>query len=130
LHCRVLLNSPLLTYLLLSIVCLLSARSTQPFGVLFFIFAYLMYKYQLLYVYINNEQSGGYMWYAVFNRSLLALLFANITFLAYLGLHLKEGFYAEGPFYFLLPCPICILYFWHYCDTKFKSVSMVRLTDI
>jgi len=33
----------------------------MPFGVLFYAFAYLMYKYQLLYVYINNDQSGGYV---------------------------------------------------------------------
>ena len=114
----------------------------MPFGVLFYAFAYVMYKYQLLYVYINTDQvihytliilsslsirhvyatsnilsslspplslflflsrpllppfsptpflnyplpppllqSGGYMWYAVFNRSLIALLFASFTLL-------------------------------------------------
>ena len=33
-----------------------------PFGLVFFVFCYLMYKYQLLYVYINEYQSGGYDW--------------------------------------------------------------------
>ena len=28
----------------------------MPFGVLFYAFAYVMYKYQLLYVYINTDQ--------------------------------------------------------------------------
>lgn len=51
----------------------------MPFCVLFFAAAYLMYKYQLLYVYINDYQSGGFMWYAVFNRSLIALAFASIA---------------------------------------------------
>jgi hypothetical protein len=41
---------------------------SQPISIVFFMFSYLMYKYQLLYVYINDYQSGGYMWYAVFNR--------------------------------------------------------------
>jgi hypothetical protein len=36
----------------------------MPLGVLFFIFAYIMYKYQLLYVYVNDYQSHGFMWYA------------------------------------------------------------------
>ena len=30
-----------------------------PFCVLFFGFCYTMYKYQLLYVYVNDYQSGG-----------------------------------------------------------------------
>jgi hypothetical protein len=52
-----------------------------PFCVLFFAGAYIMYKYQLLYVYINEDQSGGYMWYAVFNRSIVALQFASLALL-------------------------------------------------
>ena len=34
----------------------------MPMGSLFFCHSYLMYKYQLLYVYINKDQSGGFMW--------------------------------------------------------------------
>ena len=34
----------------------------MPLGAVFFAFVYVMYKYQLLYVYINEYQSGGYMW--------------------------------------------------------------------
>jgi hypothetical protein len=33
-----------------------------PFGIIFFCFSYAMYKYQLLYVYVNEYQSGGDMW--------------------------------------------------------------------
>ncbi|RYH30613.1 hypothetical protein EON65_04590 [archaeon] len=40
----------------------------MPPCILFFMGAYIMYKYQLLYVYINEYQSGGFMWYAVFTR--------------------------------------------------------------
>jgi hypothetical protein len=53
----------------------------MPLCALFFVFAYLMYKYQLLYVYINEYQSGGEMWYAVFSRSLIALLSGAFTLL-------------------------------------------------
>jgi Calcium-dependent channel, 7TM region, putative phosphate len=37
----------------------------MPMGALFYSFSYLMYKYQLLYVYINKDQSGGFMWYDI-----------------------------------------------------------------
>ena len=82
---------------------------------------------QLLYVYINDYQSGGEMWYAVFSRSLIALLFAAFTLLGYLSLELNQT-YLAGPFYFLLPLPFSIIYFWHYCEAKFKAPSMVRRT--
>lgn len=57
----------------------------MPFCVLFYAGAYVMYKYQLLYVYINEYQSGGYMWYAVFNRSLIALEFASLALIGELS---------------------------------------------
>lgn len=65
------------------------------------------------------------MWYAVFSRSLIALLFAAFTLLGYLSLELNQT-YLAGPFYFLLPLPFSIIYFWHYCEAKFKAPSMVR----
>ncbi len=46
----------------------------MPLCLGFFGFSYIMYKYQLLYVYINEYQSGGFMWYAVFSRSMVALI--------------------------------------------------------
>ena len=95
-----------------------------PFGVLFFLFAYLMYKYQLLYVYINEYQSGGVMWHAVFARTMIALIFASLTLLGYLSLQLSNSLFA-GPFYAMLPLPGCIGYFWYYCDKRFKSFSTV-----
>ena len=85
----------------------------------------LHFSFQLLYVYINDYQSGGEMWYAVFSRSLIALLFAAFTLLGYLSLELNQT-YLAGPFYFLLPLPFSIVYFWHYCEAKFKLPSMVR----
>jgi hypothetical protein len=80
-----------------------------------------MYKYQLLYVYINNYQSGGYMWYAVFNRSMVALIAGVITLWGYLGI--RQTFYS-GPFYLLAPLPFCISFFWYKCEERFKVPSM------
>jgi hypothetical protein len=96
----------------------------MPLCALFFVFAYWMYKFQLLYVYVNDYQSGGFMWYDVFTRSLVALLFASVTLLGYLSLELQQSYYA-GPFWFLVPLPIGIIYFWRYTEDKFKKQSMV-----
>ena len=90
-----------------------------------FYFTFFYFSFQLLYVYINDYQSGGEMWYAVFSRSLIALFFAAFTLLGYLSLELNQT-YLAGPFYFLLPLPFSIVYFWHYCEAKFKLPSMVR----
>lgn len=95
----------------------------MPFGALFFIVSYLMYKYQLLYVYVNDNQSLGFMWYAVVNRSLIALLFASLTLLAFFSVHMDE-IASKGPFLFTLPLPVGILYFWHFVDERFKKTSM------
>ena len=94
-----------------------------PLGAIFFAFTYIMYKYQLLYVYINEYQSGGYMWYAVFSRTVILLEFGSCALLGYLALQLSNAELA-GPFFFLLPLPICLIYFGRYCDHKFKKASM------
>lgn len=100
------------------------------FCVVFFAFLYLMYKYQLLYVYINNYQSGGYMWYAVFDSSMLALLCGVIILTCYLAI--RQTF-VSGPFYVILPLPVLIFYFWSHCNAVFKkpaSVSGLRFVVV
>lgn len=84
-----------------------------------------MYKYQLLYVYINESQSGGFMWYAVFNRSMVALLCGVLVLLCYLLI--RETFFT-GPFYLLFPLPFTIILFWYRCNKEFKGPAMVTYT--
>jgi hypothetical protein len=97
----------------------------MPFCAVFFAFVYVMYKYQLMYVYINNDQSGGFMWYAVFSRSVLVMEFASCCLVGYLSLQLHQDADMSGPFFFSLPLPFVLLYFQRYCDLKFKKQSMV-----
>jgi Calcium-dependent channel, 7TM region, putative phosphate len=92
-----------------------------PFGILFFFFSYAMYKYQLLYVYVNDYQSGGDMWYDVFWRSLVGMIFATCTLLGYLMLQITITNQNAGPFIFMLPMPLCLIYFWRFCENKFRG---------
>lgn len=89
---------------------------------LFFGLAFLMYKYQLLYVYVNEYQSGGFMWFAVFGSSMVVLLAAVLTLLCYLAIRLT---FISGPFYLLLPLPFLICLFWRHCDAKIKTPCIV-----
>lgn len=95
----------------------------MPFGALFFSVSYLMYKYQLLYTYVNNNQSLGFMWYSAFNRSLISLLFASFTLLALFAINQNQ--IGTGPFIVCLPLPPGIIYFWYYCHAVFKKSSLV-----
>ena len=90
-----------------------------PLGVIFYGFAYVVYKYQLLFVFINHYQSGGFMWYALFT-SMISLLCGAVTLTCYLGFR-RTSFY--GPFYAMLPLPFIILVFWFHCESKFKNSS-------
>lgn len=63
------------------------------------------------------------MWYAVFDRSMLALLCGVATLVCYLAI--RET-YTTGPLYALLPLPIMIGYFWRMCNNRFKAPARVR----
>jgi hypothetical protein len=94
----------------------------MPFCTLFFFLAYMMYKYQLLYVYINESQSGGFMWYAVFGFCMIALIMGVCTLLAYLAIRQT---YETGEFYVLFPLPFLVAYFWRHCDQRFRLPALV-----
>jgi hypothetical protein len=81
-----------------------------------------MLKYQILFVYINKYQSGGYMWYAVFRRSMVALLAGVFVLICYMAIRRS---FLSGPFYILLPLPFCIIRFWTVCESHHKARSQV-----
>ena len=113
--------SLLMVFMIISVYSCI-APITMCFAVVYYSFVYLMYKYQLLYVYVNEYQSGGYMWYAVFNMSMTALICGILTLMGYIGSKLAHK---TGPFYFMIPLPIIIVLFWRYCHKTCSSPSMV-----
>lgn len=94
-----------------------------PLCAIYYAMAYNLYKYQLLFVYINHYQSGGFMWYAVFKRSMVGLIFGICTLLCYLAV--RGDNYAR-PFYVLVPLPFLVGLFWYHCESRNKIPSMVN----
>lgn len=52
-------------------------------GALYFSFVEVMYRFHFLYVYVPQYEGGGKLFYAVFNRTLVALLLSHITLIGY-----------------------------------------------
>ena len=100
---------------------------TLPFCLAYFGISYIVYKYQLLYVYEPSFESGGFFWYTIFDRSLTCLSWGIIALICYLGI--RRTFYS-GPFYFVLPLPIFISIFRDYCHSIFKDPSFVSFTKV
>lgn len=113
----------LLMVLMILTIYMCIAPFLMPCAMIYFAFAYAMYKYQLLYVFVNDYQSGGHMWYQVFNRSMIILICASLVLWGYLGL---KKTYHIGPFYMMIPQPFMLYYFWDWCNKKFTTPSIVR----
>ena len=60
------------------------------------------------------------MFYEVFSKSMVSLIAGVLVLLTYLAL---KQTVITGPFYFLLPLPAIIIYFWRRCETKFRNHS-------
>jgi hypothetical protein len=114
----------LLMVLMILTIYMCIAPFLMPCAMMYFAFAYAMYKYQLLYVFVNDYQAGGQMWYQVFNRSMIILICASLVLWGYLGL---KKTYHIGPFYMMIPQPFLLYYFWGFCNNKFTTPSIVTL---
>jgi hypothetical protein len=117
--------SLLMVFMIISVFSCI-APITMCFAVVYYSFVYLIYKYQLLYVYVNEYQSGGYMWYAVFNMAMMVVICGLLTLMGFISS--KMG-HKTAPFYFLIPLPILVAIFWRYCNQTFKSPSLVSFSS-
>jgi hypothetical protein len=105
-----------------------------PLGAVYFAFTYVMYKYQLLYVYINEEQGGADNWYSVFAYSMISQICSVLTLLGYIIIQGDTGFtgtkdlvtsasLSYGPVYMLVPLPFLIAYYWHRIYLRYEKTT-------
>ena len=84
----------------------------------FFICLYVALKYQFLYVYVPEYESGGAFFYSLYKFTMIALMFTSVLIVAYMAI--QEGI---GQTILLIPLPIVVYLSWNYTEKKFKMLS-------
>jgi len=107
------------------------APAVVPFALIYFVFAFYMYKYQLLYVFQNDYQSGGHLFMQLFNYTMMSLVVGSLTVLAYFAI-LRS--FLSGPFYCLMPLPLLVYWYQLDCVHRYMGpslqMSLKRSVDI
>ncbi|XP_073224960.1 CSC1-like protein RXW8 [Cicer arietinum] len=101
----------------LGFICSILAPLILPFLLFYFFLAYLVYRNQILNVYITKYDGGGHLWPIVFNTTVFSLLVAQIIALGVFGL--KRSTVASG---FTIPLLIGTVLFNQYCRQRFLPV--------
>ncbi|KAI4339799.1 hypothetical protein MLD38_024699 [Melastoma candidum] len=88
-----------------------------PFLLCYFLFALLVYRNQILNVYITKYEGGGQIWPAVHNCTIFSLVLTQIIGLGVFGLKLSTV--GAG---FMIPLIILTLLFNEYCRKRFSPI--------
>ncbi|RDX93142.1 CSC1-like protein RXW8, partial [Mucuna pruriens] len=113
----------------LGLTCSILAPLMLPFLLIYFFLAYLVYRNQMINVYVTKYDSGGQFWPIAHNTTVFSLLVAQLIALGVFGL--KSSTVASG---FTIPLLIGTLLFHQYCRQRFlpvfKSNSAQILIDM
>ncbi|KAG5121321.1 hypothetical protein JHK84_039661 [Glycine max] len=101
----------------LGFTCAILAPLMLPFLLIYFFIAYLVYRNQIINVYITKYDSGGQYWPIVHNTTVFSLLFSQLIALGVFGL--KRSSVTSG---FTIPLLIGTLLFHQYCRQRFLPV--------
>ncbi|GMH72624.1 hypothetical protein TrST_g9881 [Triparma strigata] len=123
------------TQLLVIVICFTYSCISPiilPVGAIYFTCALLVYKFQVLYVYTPEYESGGELFPSVLHRTLVGLTCGQVTLLAYLYLILGFGKFWQP--YVLLPLPFYTLWmvtkFSEQYDKPSERLSLERAVAI
>ncbi|KAK4796389.1 hypothetical protein SAY86_028715 [Trapa natans] len=83
----------------------------------YFFLAYLVYRNQILNVYITKYESGGLLWPTVHNTSIFSLVFMQVTALCVFGLKNSKSSVT-----FTIPLVACTILFNEYCRQRFYPI--------
>ncbi|XP_038885521.1 CSC1-like protein RXW8 isoform X2 [Benincasa hispida] len=101
----------------LGFTCSILAPLITPFLLFYFFLAYLVYKNQILNVYISKYETGGQFWPIAHNTTIFAMVLAQVIALGVFSL--KESPVASG---FIIPLIIGTLLFHEYCRQRFRPI--------
>ncbi|KAK4795635.1 hypothetical protein SAY86_027961 [Trapa natans] len=83
----------------------------------YFFLAYLVYRNQILNVYITKYESGGLLWPTVHKTLVFSLVFMQITALCVFGLKNSKSAVS-----FTIPLVVCTMLFNEYCRQRFYPI--------
>ncbi|KAJ6842001.1 CSC1-like protein HYP1 [Iris pallida] len=102
---------------LLGLVYFLLAPLILPFLLVFFFIGYIIYRNQLLNVYLPKYETGGKFWPIVHNSTIFSLLLMQAIAIGIFGL--KKLPLASG---LILPLPVLTLLYNEYCRKRFLPI--------
>ncbi|XP_047963520.1 CSC1-like protein RXW8 [Salvia hispanica] len=102
---------------LLGITCCTLAPLILPFVLVYFVLAFLVYRNQILNVYVMKYDSGGQYWPIVHNTAIFSLVLMQVIALGVFGI--KD---APGPSTFTFPLIVLTLLFNQFCRQRFLPV--------
>ncbi|KAL8232839.1 hypothetical protein R6Q57_002617 [Mikania cordata] len=103
-------------YFLLGLVYSTVTPILLPFIVVFFAFAYLVFRHQIINVYDQKYESGATFWPDVHRQIIIGLMISQFLFLGLLNT--KR---ATNATYYLIPLPILTFWFFRFCKGRFES---------
>ncbi|GER44912.1 ERD (early-responsive to dehydration stress)family protein [Striga asiatica] len=102
-------------YFLLGLVYAVVTPVFLPFILIFFAFAYLIFRHQIINVYNQEYESGAAFWPDVHGRIIVALMFSQLVLLGLMG---TKGIFQAPPLLLVL---IVLTFFFHrYCKGRFE----------
>ncbi|KAK8945521.1 hypothetical protein KSP40_PGU011059 [Platanthera guangdongensis] len=102
-------------YFLLGLVYAVITPILLPFVLVFFIFAFLVYRYQIINVYNQEYESGGAFWPHVHSRIIGSLLISQLLLLGLLST--KKAAHSTP---LLIILPVLTIWFHKYCKSRFE----------
>ncbi|KAE8731306.1 CSC1-like protein [Hibiscus syriacus] len=120
----------LLLFGLLGFACSIMAPLILPFLLVYFFLAFLVYRNQILNVYVPKYESGGLFWPVVHNTTIFSLVLTQVIALGVFGI--KRSQVASG---FTIPLILLTLLFNEYCRQRFspvfkRSPAQVRIRNL
>ncbi|KAI9028654.1 hypothetical protein DFJ74DRAFT_496688 [Hyaloraphidium curvatum] len=115
-----------LNMLVICIVYSVQAPIILLAGMFYFGFGYLVYKHQLVYVYVKEWENHGRHWPLVFNRTVLGLIIFQLVMIGLLAVK-QAPLYATA----IVPLLLVTILFYTYCNRAFaKRTEFVPLDQL
>eukprot|EP00612_Vaucheria_litorea_P001677 CAMPEP_0171454584 /NCGR_PEP_ID=MMETSP0945-20130129/1804_1 /TAXON_ID=109269 /ORGANISM="Vaucheria litorea, Strain CCMP2940" /LENGTH=758 /DNA_ID=CAMNT_0011979621 /DNA_START=823 /DNA_END=3099 /DNA_ORIENTATION=- len=94
-----------------------------PIGLIFFIMATVVYKYQMLHCYFPMYESGGQFFFKLHRQMVIGSVAGLVTLIGYMSI--RKG-YEQGPF--LVPLPFLVLFYGlKWTDTSTNPSALISL---